>query len=61
MGCFQVSDEKEFRRAVESALDSGYKLIDTARQYENEIVIGQVLKERFSNGTLKRDDIFITS
>ncbi|VDM76608.1 unnamed protein product [Strongylus vulgaris] len=34
---------------------------DTAFVYENEAVIGKVLHEYFTNGKLKREDIFITS
>ena len=49
------------REALETALDTGYKLLDTARLYGSEPLIGQVLKERFSEGRLKREDIFITS
>ena len=57
----QAKSDEEIKRSLEHALDSGYKLIDTARAYGNERVIGQVLKERFSDGRLKREDIFITS
>ena len=61
--CFnwQTTSEDEIKRSVENALDAGYRLIDTAQIYGNEHVIGQVLKERFSDGRLKRGDIFITT
>ena len=44
-----------------SSWDAGYQLIDTARAYENEQQIGQVLKEQVNAGNIKREDIFITS
>lgn len=47
--------------ALKSALDSGYRHIDTAFVYRNENVIGEVLNEYFSTGKLRREDLFITT
>ncbi|KAM3716422.1 Aldo-keto reductase family 1 member [Dirofilaria immitis] len=47
--------------ALKTALDAGYRLIDTAYVYGNEAVIGKVLQEYFTSGKLKREDIFITT
>ncbi|KIH62374.1 oxidoreductase, aldo/keto reductase family protein, partial [Ancylostoma duodenale] len=55
------TDEGELTAALKTALDSGYRLIDTAFVYQNEAVIGKVLQEYFKSGKLKREDIFITS
>lgn len=49
------------RSSVKTALDVGYRHIDTAFLYENETVIGKVLQEYFSSGKLKREEVFITS
>ena len=57
----QMVDEADVRRSLTSSLDAGYRLIDTARAYRNEHLIGQVLKEQESTGNIKREDIFITS
>ena len=43
--------------AVKHALDAGYRHIDTAEFYENELSIGQALRET----DVPRKDIFITS
>lgn len=43
------------------ALEAGYRHIDTATAYENEKVIGDVLKNWFDSGKLKRSDIFIVT
>uniref|UniRef100_A0A0N4ZUK2 Aldo_ket_red domain-containing protein n=1 Tax=Parastrongyloides trichosuri TaxID=131310 RepID=A0A0N4ZUK2_PARTI len=51
----------EVENAVKVALDNGYRLIDTAELYTNEIEIGTVLNEYFNKGKLKREDIFITT
>ena len=49
--------------AVKEALKIGYRHIDTAWLYGNEDVIGRTLKEAIaeSNGSLKREDLFIVS
>ena len=44
-------------RAIEAALDAGYRHIDTAVMYGNETQVGEAIR---SHGT-PRDDIFITT
>lgn len=39
----------------------GYKHIDTAFSYKNEKIIGKVLKEWFSTGKLRREQIFLVT
>ena len=43
--------------AITSALNNGYRLLDSAYNYENEGTVGQALKQT----NLSRQDIFITS
>lgn len=52
---------KDLAVALEAALDTGYRHIDTAYVYENEHIIGRVLKYWFDTGKLKREDVFIVS
>ncbi|KAG0713821.1 Alcohol dehydrogenase [NADP(+)] [Chionoecetes opilio] len=47
--------------ALNTALECGYRHINTAFLYQNETVIGEVLKEWFTSGRLKREDVFITT
>ena len=51
----------EVGAAVKVALESGYKHIDCAACYGNEDEIGTVFNEVFSAGTVKREDVFVTS
>ena len=44
---------------VMNGLKIGYRAFDTARDYHNEHVVGQVLKECLQETGLKREDIFI--
>src|SRR4051812_19911595 len=51
-------------RAVRSALDLGYRLIDTAEMYGEggaEEVVGQALAEAFRSGDLDRDEVFVVT
>ncbi|VDM25466.1 unnamed protein product [Toxocara canis] len=57
----QSTDPDALTAALRTALDVGYRLIDTAYVYGNEAIIGKVLQEYFTSGKLKRSDLFITS
>ncbi|XP_050501673.1 1,5-anhydro-D-fructose reductase-like isoform X1 [Diabrotica virgifera virgifera] len=61
LGTFAVTDEKQLTDTLNKALEIGYRHIDTASAYNNEQLIGNVLKEWISSGKLKREDIFITT
>lgn len=56
-GVFQVPDLKVAEQAVTDALDTGYRLIDTAAAYGNEEAVGNAIKK----SSVDRDDIFVTS
>lgn len=56
-GVFQVPDLDEAEQAVTDALNTGYRLIDTAAAYQNEEAVGKAIK----NSNVKREDIFVTS
>lgn len=58
---FLQSLDDALERALETALEVGYRHIDTAERYMNEDVIGRVLKRWFDSGKLKREDIFVTT
>eukprot|EP01126_Amoeba_proteus_P040895 TRINITY_DN4387_c0_g1_i11.p1 TRINITY_DN4387_c0_g1~~TRINITY_DN4387_c0_g1_i11.p1 ORF type:complete len:155 (+),score=24.25 TRINITY_DN4387_c0_g1_i11:116-580(+) len=47
--------------AVKTALKVGYRLIDCAAVYRNEVEIGHALKEVFDEGVIQRKDVWITS
>ncbi|XP_065167026.1 aldo-keto reductase family 1 member A1 isoform X2 [Atheta coriaria] len=59
-GTWQAKDD-ELEQALNNALEAGYRHIDTATVYENEKVIGKVLKKWIDSGKLKRDDLFIVT
>ena len=55
-GVYQVSDE-ETEKAVLSALEQGYRLLDTAAIYGNEAGVGRAIK---ASG-IPREEIFVTT
>lgn len=59
-GTWQAEDA-DLEKALNKALEVGYRHIDTAAVYFNEHIIGKVLQEWFSSGKLKREDIYITT
>lgn len=56
-GVFQVTDFAECERSVRDAIDTGYRLIDTAQSYMNEEAVGKAIK----NSGVNRDELFITT
>ncbi|XP_006734819.1 aldo-keto reductase family 1 member C1 homolog [Leptonychotes weddellii] len=47
--------------AVKTAIDVGYRHIDSAYLYLNEEEIGRAIRKKMADGMVKREDIFYTS
>lgn len=56
-GVFQIPDHKEAVQAVNNALETGYRLIDTAAAYFNEEAVGEAI----SQSGINRSELFITT
>ena len=56
-GVFQIKDGQDVEYAVRKALEIGYRSIDTASVYGNEIGVGKAIK---ASG-IPREDIFLTT
>lgn len=57
LGTWLNKDEKECFEAVKSALQVGYRHIDTAQIYENEQFVGEAVAE----SKIPREELFITT
>ncbi len=56
-GVFQITDSEECERSVFEALQTGYRLIDTAAAYLNEAAVGKAIQ---SSG-ITREELFVTT
>lgn len=56
-GVFAIEDQSECAKAVTLAVEAGYRLIDTAAFYENEVGVGMGVKDC----GIPRSELFITS
>ena len=56
-GTFQITDQKQCEESVISAINAGYRLIDTAEAYGNEKFVGNAIKKC----GIERNELFITT
>ncbi len=56
-GVFQVPDPNECERSGYDAIQTGYRLIDTAASYMNEETVGKAIKR----SGVPREELFITT
>ena len=56
-GVFQITDEEECEQVVYDAIQTGYRLIDTAASYLNEEAVGRGIKR----SGVSREELFITT
>lgn len=55
------STSGDAERAVRDAIDAGYRHIDTAFLYGNEVEVGNAIRAKIDEGVIKREDIFVTT
>jgi len=56
LGTWRLAGE-DCREAVETALDLGYRHVDTAQAYDNERAVGDAIR----NSAVDRDELFLTT
>jgi len=60
-GVFQIPDAAECERVVYDAIETGYRLIDTATAYGNEAAVGKAVARAIADGITTREELFITT
>jgi diketogulonate reductase-like aldo/keto reductase len=56
-----LSDNKKTVEAVKTAVEVGFRHLDAAERYRNEALVGAALRELFAEGTVRREDLFVTT
>ncbi|MEZ0537906.1 aldo/keto reductase [Caldicellulosiruptoraceae bacterium PP1] len=56
-GVYQINDAEQCERCVYDAIETGYRLIDTAAAYGNEEAVGKAIKR----SGVPREELFITT
>lgn len=57
LGVYKMTDSDETLNAIDTALQLGYRAIDTASFYDNEKEVGEAIR----NSSVAREDIFVTT
>lgn len=57
LGVYRASEGGEVENAVKTAIEAGYRLIDTASLYQNEAGVGRAIKA----SVIDRSELFITT
>lgn len=60
LGTWKMDDNKAYE-VVLKAIKIGYRYIDCAWEYENEVGVGKAIKEAIDTGIVKREDLFIVT
>ncbi len=60
-GVFQVPDAAQCEEIVYMAIQTGYRLIDTAAAYMNEEAVGKAIRHAIGDGLCTREELFITT
>jgi diketogulonate reductase-like aldo/keto reductase len=56
-----LSDNTKTKAAVTTAVEVGFRHLDAAERYRNEAEVGAALKDLFADGTVRREDLFVTT
>ncbi len=56
-GTWRIFEGEKETEIFKAAIDKGYRLIDTAAMYDNELSVGRAIRE----SGVKREDLFVTS
>ena len=56
-----LSDNKKTEAAVKTAVEVGFRHLDAAERYRNEAQVGAALTELFADGTVRREDLFVST
>jgi diketogulonate reductase-like aldo/keto reductase len=56
-----IPDPLATKQATKAALETGFRHLDCAERYRNEEAVGDAIQEAFKVGTLRREELFVTT
>jgi diketogulonate reductase-like aldo/keto reductase len=56
-----IPDPLATKQATRAALDVGFRHFDCSERYRNEQAVGDAMQEVFGAGTIRREDVFVTT
>ena len=56
-----IPDPVATKQATKAALEVGFRHLDCAERYRNEEPVGDAIREMFDAGTVRREDLFVTT
>jgi diketogulonate reductase-like aldo/keto reductase len=56
-----IHDPLAAKHATKTALEVGYRHLDCAERYRTEDAVGEAMQESFRAGTIRRQDVFVTT
>jgi diketogulonate reductase-like aldo/keto reductase len=56
-----IPDPVATKQATKAALGVGFRHLDCAERYRNEVAVGDAIAEAFEAGTLQREELFVTT
>ena len=56
-----IPDPVATQQATKTALDVGFRHLDCAERYRNEEAVGDALQDAIRAGTVRREDLFVTT
>jgi diketogulonate reductase-like aldo/keto reductase len=60
-GTWLLKPNEAYQATKTAIRDYGYRMLDTAKMYQNEEAIGKAIKECIQEGIVKREDLFVTT
>ena len=56
-----IPDPLATEQATRTALEVGFRHFDCAERYRNEQAVGDAMQEAFKTGTIRREDVFVST
>ncbi len=56
-----IPDPLATKQATQTALEAGFRHLDCAERYRNEEAVGEAMQAVFEAGTIRREDVFVTT